>query len=163
MADYFTDYGVAGVAARVAIQLVKREVKRDVNKGLKPEGYVYAALLRLEGVGVPMVRMALHSLSVQLDLGMTSKDWLSGVLYRDLMGYTFRRCFFDAYKVNRCLTPRITNRGGQTSPLAAGVPLEEEMYNDGQRPTKAPEGDSGDRLDKRDAIKRRSRLSDLAR
>ncbi len=111
--DYFTDYHEAGIAARVAIRLVQKARRDPIVQARKPSDQAYSAIQALEGIGVPMVRMALHSLAVHLDLGVMSSQWLSDVLYRDLMGYSFRRCFFNAYKEARRLTPRVTNRGGQ--------------------------------------------------
>jgi hypothetical protein len=37
-------------------------------------------------------------------------DWRQGVIYRDMMGFSIRRCYFDAYKETR-RDPRVTNRG----------------------------------------------------
>jgi hypothetical protein len=119
--DYFTDYGTAAVCARVAIHLVKRARRDPIVQARRPADQVYSAVFALEGVQFPMVRMALHSLAVHLDLGVMSSQWLSDVLYRDLMGYNFRRCFFNAYKESRRLTPRVTNRGGQL-PLWGSTP-----------------------------------------
>jgi hypothetical protein len=111
--DYFTDYHEAGVAARVAIQLVKKARRDPIVCARRPADQVYTAIQLLDGSGFPMVRMALHSLAVHIDLGVGSAQWLSDVCYRDLMGHSFRRCFFNAYKEGRRLTPRVTNRGGQ--------------------------------------------------
>ncbi len=73
----------------------------------------------------PMIRLALLSLSVWCEQGKMSRDWLSGVLYRDLMGYTFRRCFYAEYKAGRRLTPPVSNTGGQLPlwriPIGLGI------------------------------------------
>jgi hypothetical protein len=111
--NYFTDYHEAGVAARVAMHLVKKARRDPIIQARKPSDQVYSAIQALEGTGFPMVRMALHSLAVHVDMGVPSAQWLCDVLYRDLMGLSFRRCFFNAYKEGRRLTPRVTNRGGQ--------------------------------------------------
>src|ERR1044072_1641213 len=75
---------------------------------------VFAALsLPLDYPG--MLRFALHSLSVYLDLGMTSHVWLSNVLEAAHFGGSFRRCYFFAYKGHRGPYPRVTNRGVPTS------------------------------------------------
>lgn len=62
-----------------------------------------------------MLRFALLSLSVYLDLGMTSAQWLDNVLEASHMGHSFRRCLFFDYKENRSPYPRVTNRGVQAS------------------------------------------------
>jgi hypothetical protein len=62
-----------------------------------------------------MIRFALHSLAVYLDLGWQSEVWLSKVLENAHLGNTFRLCFFFAYKENRCTNPRVTNRGVRAS------------------------------------------------
>jgi len=161
--DYFTNYGDAAVSARVAVQLVKRAYRSMEDKSMQGQHYAYVALAQLDGIGVPMVRMALHSLAVWLEQQRPSKDWLAGVCYRDLMGYTFRRCFFAEYKAKRRLTPPISNTGGQLSLFAAGLDNEEEVPNASQSGTTHNEGDSRHRLAERDATRRKLRLSDLAR
>ena len=111
MSDYFADYHEAGVAARVAYQLVTRiAIQRQARKSERL-ACVHLAIDNLRGVAFPMVRMALHSLAVWIELGKEPRQWLRDVVYRDLMGYTFRRCFFDAYKETRRVYPRVTNRG----------------------------------------------------
>ena len=70
-----------------------------------------AALLPSDYPG--MLRFALHSLAVYLDLGYSSHRWLAEVLEAAHFSSSFRRCFFFAYKENRCLYPRVTNRGVQ--------------------------------------------------
>lgn len=125
MEGYFSDYHEAGVAARVAMQLVRQQYNRAGGSRFSPNELITACLTDLGGIGLPMVRMALHSLGVWVSQGKRSSEWLRGVLYRDLMGYTFRRCFFAAYKENRRLYPRVTNRGVQASFLAPLSPTDE--------------------------------------
>jgi len=163
MSEYFADYHIAGVAARVAIHLVKRARRDPAVRDLQPWQQPMAAVDLLDGVSFVFVRMALHSMSVYVQMGKSSREWLSGVVYRDLMGYTFRRCFFDAYKETRRLTPRITNRGGQTSLFAEDLPLEKGNPDVTSERTDVNQSDSRDRLDQWNATKRRTRLSDLDR
>lgn len=161
--DYFCDQGLAAVTARVAIQLVKMARRDPVVRGLKTSQQPVAAVLGLEGIGLPFVRMALHSLAVHIELGYSSKDWLAGVIYRDLMGYSFRRCYFAAYKETRRLYPRVTNRGVQVPLFDAGLPVDTGETTDVKASDNDRQGDSGSRLDHRHAAKRRTRLSDLDR
>lgn len=120
MGDYFTDFRQAGVAARVAIQLVKREVRlHGVFRA--PAKAVSDTTAALDGLAFPMVRLALLSLGLWVASGKRSRDWLSGCLYRDLMGYTFRRCFYDEYKGNRRAHPPVSNTGVRSLPLFSSL------------------------------------------
>lgn len=157
----FADMGMSAVLARVALQLVKREYQAPGQADFHPLVLIRLAESRLNGYEFPMIRFALHSLSAWISTHRRSQEWLSGVLYRDMMGYTYRRCFFEDYKENRRSTPRITNRGGQLPLFAAGLGLETGETDDAQSATKRDKGDSGDRLDQRDTTKRRTRLSRL--
>lgn len=76
-----------------------------------------------------MLRFALHSLAVYLDLGWPSSKWLAAVLEASHFGHSFRRCFFFAYKENRSPYPRVTNRGVQTSPEATGARVRKGRRN----------------------------------
>jgi len=112
--------GLVPISARVAIQLVRMEY--DKARCTPHNAGVYARqVLRDLPLGVdPMLRLALHSLGVYIDLGWTGQEWLSAVLSASHFGSSFRRCFFFDYKVNRCPYPRVTNRGVQDSPKATG-------------------------------------------
>lgn len=107
--------GIVPIAARVAIQLTSIEYARN---GKNPaHAGVYSRLaLRVLPLGVdPMLRLALHSLSVYIDMGWTGREWLQCVLDASHYGSSFRRCFFFEYKANRSPYPRVTNRGVQDS------------------------------------------------
>lgn len=106
----FAGLGEAAVCARVAIALVKRTRKGDDFRDLKPPILIGVTVARLDGLHFGSVRLALLSLSVWVEQKRRSEDWLAGVLYRDLMGYSIRRCYHDEYKANR-RDPRVTNRG----------------------------------------------------
>jgi len=116
------EMGIVPIAARVALQLVKREYDKHRACPLAPGVYarevLYALPLEIDGI----VRLALHSLGVYLDLGYTSSQWLRQVLEASHFGHSFRRCFFFDYKVNRSPYPRVTNRGVQTSDEAVQRP-----------------------------------------
>jgi len=60
-----------------------------------------------------MLKFALHSLAVYLDIGYSSTQWLASVLDAAHYGSSFRRCFFFEYKAERRPYPRVTNRGVQ--------------------------------------------------
>jgi hypothetical protein len=161
MADLETQS--AATAAALAIEVVKlARVAYDIT-GRTPALQVYAAIQLLPTDNCGMVRMALHSLAVYLDLGVSSKDWLATCKQRARDGHTFRAVFHWQYKANRGLTPRITNRGGQLPGQPATSTERTTLDTEEQRTDGSNEPDSGDRLDKRDATKRRLRLSDLGR
>lgn len=109
------DMGQVVICARVARHLANN-ARRNVGE-LPPTAALYArralATLPIELPG--MLRLALHSLGVYLDLGYSSQQWLDCVLEAAHFGHTFRRCFFFAYKDNRSPYPRVTNRGVLTS------------------------------------------------
>lgn len=110
--------GIVPISARVAVQLVKLEY--DKARHTPHNAGVYARMvlqdlpLGIDGI----VRLALHSLGVYVDLGYTGNEWLSAVLEASHFGHSFRRCFFFDYKAQRRPYPRVTNRGVQTSPKA---------------------------------------------
>src|SRR6185369_1191250 len=152
---------MSAVLARVALQLVRREYQAPGQAEFSPLVLIRLAESRLNGYEFPMIRFALHSLSAWISTHRRSQEWLAGVMYRDMMGYTYRRCFFADYKETRRLTPRITNRGGQLPLLAAGLDYETGETDDGKGATTRDKGDSGDRLGECDTTTRRTRLSRL--
>jgi hypothetical protein len=123
MTPPFSDMGEAGVCARVAIALVKRTRVRLDLRDTQPLILIGICVSRLDGLHFGSVRLALLSLSVWVEQKKRSEEWLSGVLYRDLMGYPIRRCFHADYKATRC-DPRVTNRGvtPRSRPPAANQP-----------------------------------------
>jgi hypothetical protein len=118
--------GQTVICARVARQIVARVYRTDAP--FSPFDPIYARYaarsLPLDYPG--MLRLALHSLAVYLDLGYTSSQWLTCVLEAAHYGHSFRRCFFFDYKAGRGPYPRVTNRGVQTSPPLYQLPLEDD-------------------------------------
>ena len=102
------------ICARVARQLAG--LSRGYEGAIPPPNSWYAtvAARHLPPDYPGMLRFALHSLSVYLDLGLSSSQWLANVLKASHFGHSFRRCFFFDYKENRSPYPRVTNRGVQT-------------------------------------------------
>jgi len=106
--------GIVPIAARLAIQLSFLEHRHGPERAIPPGQFARIALMHLP-LGVDsIVRLALHSLGVYLDLGYSSTQWLAAVLEASHYGSSFRRCFFFDYKGNRSPYPRVTNRGVQT-------------------------------------------------
>lgn len=101
MAPPFSDFGLAAVNARVAIALVKRERRLCPKKDISPLVLIGMTTARLDGLHIGELRLALLSLSVAVQSGRHSEAWLKDVIYRDLMGYSLRRCFYADYKGNR--------------------------------------------------------------
>jgi hypothetical protein len=99
----------------VAIALVKFQRKNIIGREVKPLILIGMTVARLDGLRFATVRTALLSLSVWVEQGHRSDAWLKGVIYRDMMGFSLRRCYHEAYKANR-RDPRITNRGVTTRP-----------------------------------------------
>jgi hypothetical protein len=112
MTPPFTGYGEAGVAARVVLAYLKMIRHRENMHELHAPILIGVAVAQLTGLEFNMLRLGLISLSVAVENGVTSEAWLRDVVYRDLMGYSFRRCFYDAYKGTR-RSPRVTNRGAR--------------------------------------------------
>jgi len=110
------DMGIVPISARIARQLVLIQYKQHMQDSLTAGCCARLALHSLPLEVNPMLRLALHSLGVYLDLQWTSGQWLSAVLKASHFGSSFRRCFFFDYKDNRSPYPRVTNRGVQTSP-----------------------------------------------
>lgn len=110
------DMGIVPIAARTAVQLAYWRYRHHQGMQVAPGAHCRFVLriLPLEMDGV--LRLALHSLGVYLDMGYTSSQWLDAVLEASHFGHNFRRCFFFDYKENRSSYPRVTNRGVQTSP-----------------------------------------------
>jgi hypothetical protein len=121
--------GQVVICARVARQLAYREHLRPFAFGNTPAQNASNAAWHLPTAYPGMLRFALHSLSVYLDLGYTSSQWLACVLEAAHYGHSFRRCFFFAYKASRRPYPRVTNRGVQTSPPLYQLPLEDDIHN----------------------------------
>lgn len=108
--------GEVVICARVARQLAAIHFRHGQDYGLSPASAAYAASAYLPADYKGMLRLALHSLAVYLNLGWPSVAWLRNVLEASHYGHNFRRCFFFEYKDNRGLNPRVTNRGVQLSP-----------------------------------------------
>jgi hypothetical protein len=113
----FSSQGEAAVCARVSIALLKRKIKR-VRRG-KTSAPILIGMVTadLAGLEFRTIRSCLLSLNAWCLETRSSSSWLTGVLYRDMMGYSLRRCLHDAYKANR-RDPRVTNRGVTASALA---------------------------------------------
>lgn len=120
----FVHQGEAGVCARVTIAYLKLLRKHYGDHEVKPLILIGIAVESLKGLELHTMRLALLSLAVWVEGGRQSKDWLTGVLYRDLMGFTLRRCYHDEYKANRVLTPLLANRGVRTHSKAYQSALE---------------------------------------
>jgi hypothetical protein len=107
--------GITPIAARIALQLTLHEYNKaqctPLAAGLCARQVLRDLPLELDSI----LRLALHSLGVYLDLGFTSLEWLQAVLEASHFGHSFRRCFFFEYKANRSPYPRVTNRGVQDS------------------------------------------------
>jgi hypothetical protein len=129
----FAGLGEAAVCARVAIALVKFQRKNIIGREVKPLILIGMTVARLDGLRFATVRTALLSLSVWVEQGHRSDAWLKGVIYRDLMGYSLRRCYHEAYKANR-RDPRITNRGVTTR-----IPQHQAALEGLTVPTEPPE------------------------
>ena len=111
--------GETVICARVAAQLTYWRYRHYQGMGVSPS-YHARFVMRILPADYPgMLRFALHSLAVYLDLGVHSQVWLSDVLEAAHYGHSFRRCFFFEYKENRSPYPRVTNRGVQDSSKAA--------------------------------------------
>jgi hypothetical protein len=119
--------GIVPIAARLALQLTAREWKHADPSVRTPAQCARVALIHLP-LGVDsIVRFALHSLSIYLDLGVPSSVWLSRALEASHYGHSFRRCFFFDYKENRSPYPRVTNRGVQV-PVGSDFDPSERSY-----------------------------------
>lgn len=110
--------GQAVICARVARHLANQWYKSDPAEEIGPALAATLAAAHLPHDYPGMLRFALHSLAVYLNLGMSSQDWLENVLQEAHLGASFRRVFFFAYKENRSPYPRVTNRGVQNSSQA---------------------------------------------
>jgi len=115
------DMGQVVLCARVAQRLAFREWRNHADVMATPADGPRWALRKLPADYDGMMRLALHSLTVYVDSGMNSVDWLQNVLEASHFGSTFRRCFFFDYKETRRPYPRVTNRGVHSSPKAATV------------------------------------------
>lgn len=113
----FTAQGEAAVCARVAIAYLKRVNRQYDDHQVKPLILIGIAVQSLAGLQFTTLRSCLLSLSVWVETARQSKDWLRGVIYRDMMGYTLRRCLSESYKAHR-RDPRVTNRGVTRRALA---------------------------------------------
>jgi hypothetical protein len=106
----FEGQGEAAVCARVALAWIRyTRAKRDV-RAAQPLIVLGIALEELRGLELRTMRLAFFSLCVWIEQKRLTKDWLAGVLYRDLMRYDIRRCYYADYKATR-RDPRVTNRG----------------------------------------------------
>ena len=107
--------GQVVLCARVARQLAGIHYRHGQDYELSPSSAAYRAAQYLPSEFPGMLRFALHSLAVYLNLGWPSSKWLDCVLEAAHFGHTFRRCYHFDYKENRRPYPRVTNRGVQTS------------------------------------------------
>ena len=124
------EMGQVVICARVARQLAALSFCSDAdydNRG-STAASLAARNLPLDYPG--MLRFALHSLAVYLNLGYSSSQWLAKVLEASHFGSSFRRCFFFDYKVNRSPYPRVTNRGVQNSSGGKGRKSSFRLHND---------------------------------
>jgi len=108
------DMGRVVICARVARQLsaIAWRFNQAEHQTMRNPAVSALELLPLNYPG--MLRFALHSLAVYLNLGMSSSAWLHNVLEASHFGHSFRRCFFFEYKANRGLYPPVSNTGVQT-------------------------------------------------
>ncbi len=124
------DMGQVVLCARVARQLAAWRYRHHEGIPVPPQDHASFVARILPPDGFGMLRFALHSLSVYLDIGFTSSQWLASVLEASHFGSSFRRCFFFAYKDNRCPYPRVTNRGVQTSKMGRKSRMRKERNSD---------------------------------
>jgi len=122
--------GIVPISARVAIQLAYWRYRHHEGMYVAPGTHCRFVLSILPLEINPMLRLALHSLGVYLDLGYSSSEWLTCVLEAAHFGHTFRRCFFFDYKVKRSPYPRVTNRGVQTSLESSLTRKQREMFDE---------------------------------
>jgi hypothetical protein len=121
--------GQVVICARVARQIAAMYYRYDRYVNCTPTECAAWAAYRLPADYPGMLRFALHSLAVYLDLGMPSATWLQNVLEASHFGHSFRRCFFFDYKEHRGPYPRVTNRGVQTSPEATSRRVKKGRLN----------------------------------
>jgi hypothetical protein len=124
------DMGIVPISARLAVQLAYWRFRHHEGMIVPPGSHCRFVLRILPEEIDPMLRLALHSLGVYLDLGYSSSEWLNCVLEAAHFGHTFRRCFFFDYKVNRGPYPRVTNRGVQDRPSPYHFAPNDERLND---------------------------------
>lgn len=106
----FSGLNDAGVCARVTIALLKRKIKRMRIGKISAPILIGMVTADLEGTEFRTIRSCLLSLNAWCLEARSSSAWLTEVVYRDMMGYTIRRCLHSEYKANR-RDPRVTNRG----------------------------------------------------
>ena len=123
------EMGIIPISARVALQLTALEWKHADATVKTPAQCARVVLLHLPLSCDGILRLALHSLGIYLDLGYTSHQWLKAVLEAAHFGHSFRRCFFFDYKENRSPYPRVTNRGVQNAPTAHQVRIKKGRVN----------------------------------
>lgn len=121
--------GIVPISARVALRLTAIQFKKSQNCSYPPGVYPRIVLRDLPIDFDGVLRLALHSLGVYLDLGYTSSEWLLNVLEASHYGSNFRRCFFFEYKENRRPYPRVTNRGVQTPASTSDVRVRKGRRN----------------------------------
>lgn len=114
----FSEQGEAAVCARVAVAYLKLIRKQYGDHEVKPLILIGITVGTLKGLRFQSLRSCLLSLSVWVGEGRQSKDWLTGVIYRDMMGFTIRRCLSESYKAHRA-TPLLANRGVRAATLAS--------------------------------------------
>lgn len=117
------------ICARVAQRLAFIQWRKHLPQMAHPSDAPIWALRDLPPDYPGMLRLALHSLSVYVALGMNSVTWLENVLEAAHFGSSFRRCFFFAYKEHRSPYPRVTNRGVQTSSKHASARVKKGQVN----------------------------------
>lgn len=124
---HYDDPPKSEVLARVAVALAFRRWRQLNAPNIPPSSVALSAAYLLPHTGMADLRFALHSLSVHLDMGYSSSDWLKGVAYRAAYGGVFRWHFFAGYKSTRNPYPRVTNRGVQTSLSEASYGTKETL------------------------------------
>ena len=105
MTPPFADMGEAAVCARVALALIRRKRTHADFSDISPHILIGVTVSHLQGLHLPTVRLALLSVSVWVRAGGHTRDWLAGVLYRDMLRLPIRRCYYAEYKANRRVSP----------------------------------------------------------
>lgn len=119
----FADLGEAAICARVAIAYLKLIRKQYNDHEVQPLILIGITVQSLAGLKFVTLRSALLSLAVWVGDHRQSSAWLTGVIYRDMMGYSLRRCYLAEYKGTR-RDPRVTNRGVIPPLQLPALPLE---------------------------------------
>lgn len=111
MSAPFCDATRAEIVARVSVQLVRLEWKRQRANSPRP-GHIIATVQASDFVRSSLdFRLALSSMYLAIQQEReTSRKWLANTITRARSGVLFRSVFYPAYKAGR-RDPRVTNRG----------------------------------------------------